>query len=100
MRFGGGQYHIMYVKKLLRTYYPALLILIILISFTLYAFYQSRVSAENRRERLFNLRVQQATGAVQKRLTDYIQILIGCQSLFYASEDLSYKEWNAYAENL
>lgn len=90
----------MNVKKLLKTYYPALLILIALVSFTLFAFFQSRTSAENRRLRLFELRVQQATEAVEKRLTDYIQILKGCQSLFYASQDLSYPEWNAYVENL
>ncbi|HEY1007967.1 MAG TPA: CHASE domain-containing protein [Sphingobacteriaceae bacterium] len=88
------------LKQLFKTYYPAFIILLILVSFTLFAFYQSAVSAENRRTRLFELRVQQARDAVQKRLTDYIQILKGCQGLFYAADTVSHAEWNAYADNL
>ncbi|HEY0896871.1 MAG TPA: hypothetical protein VGE15_10000, partial [Sphingobacteriaceae bacterium] len=59
------------LKHLFKTYYPAFIILAVLTSFTFFAFHQSAVLAENRRARLFELRVQQARDAVQKRLTDY-----------------------------
>jgi two-component system, OmpR family, sensor kinase len=86
--------------KDLKLYFPAFIILVVLLSFTFFAFYLSAVSAENRRTRLFDLRVQQATDAVQRRLTHYIQILRGCQSLFYAADSVDYQEWKQYSENL
>ncbi|HEY0897280.1 MAG TPA: CHASE domain-containing protein, partial [Sphingobacteriaceae bacterium] len=33
-------------------------------------------------------------------LTDYIHILKGCQSLFYAADTVSYEEWASYTDNL
>ncbi|HEY1025392.1 MAG TPA: CHASE domain-containing protein [Sphingobacteriaceae bacterium] len=86
--------------KFLKTYYPAVLILIILCSFSLYAFYEATVSASARRSRVFTLRVAEVTRTINTRIADYIQILRGCQSLFYSADTVTSEEWRAYTRNL
>ena len=84
----------------LKIYYPALIVLITLLSFTLFAYYQAKTSAEGKRERLFDNRVKGVTGAIHLRMLDYIQILKGCQGLFYGSDSITANDWKIYIENL
>ena len=87
-------------KNELKTYYPAILVLIAVLSFSLFSFYQLRKSAKARRVKLFELYTNQATERLEKRIIDYAQILRGCQSLFHSSTSITAKEWKLYTDNL
>lgn len=90
----------MNLRSNIKNYLPALLILITLLTFTTVAYYQSKKNNEERRSRLFELRFQKASDAVSNRIQDYIQILKGCQGLFYASNSVTAQEWKKYTESL
>ena len=49
---------------------------------------------------MFEQRISRATDVLKTRITDYIQILKGCQALFYASDSVTTKDWKTYVENL
>lgn len=90
----------MSVSKFIKTFYPALIILVILTAFSLFAFYEARVTHQDRRSKLFEVRVQRVTETISNRMVDYIQILKGCQSLFYASDSVTMEDWHIYTANL
>ncbi|WP_423148276.1 CHASE domain-containing sensor histidine kinase [Rubrolithibacter danxiaensis] len=90
----------MKIKSFLRTYYPAFLILVSLIAFSFYAFYESTVSFKTQRAKLFEIRIQRITETVRTRIIDYVQILQGCKAVFYASDSVTAKDWKSYTENL
>lgn len=86
--------------KDLKIYYPAYIVLITLLCFSYLAYYQARQTAVEKRERLFNNRVQSVTGAIKLRIMDYVQVLRGCQGLFYGSDTITARDWKVYIENL
>jgi two-component system, OmpR family, sensor kinase len=86
--------------KSLKIYYPAFIVLITLLAFSYFAYYQARVSAVEKRERLFDARVKDVTNAINLRILDYVQILRGCQGLFYGSDSITATDWKVYVENL
>jgi len=88
------------VSKFIKTFYPAIIILVILTAFCLYGFYEARITHQDRRSKLFEIRVQRATETIRNRMTDYTQILKGCQSLFYASDSVTQNDWHIYTNNL
>lgn len=90
----------MNLTKFLKTFYPAVVILIVLSSFSLVAFYEARQAAYERRMRLFQLRVARAIETVNARIDGYVQILKGCQGLFYSADTVTSKEWQLYTQNL
>jgi len=83
-----------------RIYYPAVLLLIAVLCFTFFSYYQLRKSAGIRRANLFEVYANQASEKLSKRIVDYTQILRGCQSLFYSSDSVTAKEWELYSVNL
>ncbi|WP_207426176.1 CHASE domain-containing protein [Pedobacter sp. SYSU D00535] len=87
-------------RTLIKTYYSSILIFFCLLAFTLFAYSTVETSAKARRERLFEQRVQRVTETIKNRVSDYTQILKGCQSLFYASDSVTYENWKTYIENL
>ncbi|WP_207533030.1 CHASE domain-containing sensor histidine kinase [Desertivirga arenae] len=87
-------------KNALKTYLPAVLVFIAVLSFSLFSFYQLGKSAKLRRAKLFELYTNQATERLEKRIIDYTQILKGCQSLFYSSGSVTPFEWKTYTRNL
>lgn len=74
--------------------------MITLLSFTLFAYYQAKSSAIEKREKLFENRVVRVTEAVDSRIIDYVQILKGCQGLFYGSDSITARDWKVYIDNL
>lgn len=87
-------------EKELKTYLPAVLVFIAVLSFSLFSFYQLGKSAKLRRAKLFELYIEQAAERLDKRIIDYTQILKGCQSLFYSSGSVTPDEWKTYTKNL
>jgi two-component system, OmpR family, sensor kinase len=86
--------------KNLKIYYPAIIVLIALLSFTLFAYYQAKMSAQEKRERMFDNRLKQLTEDINLRMQDYIQILKGCQGLFYGSDSITANDWKVYINSL
>ncbi|MEO8794984.1 MAG: CHASE domain-containing protein [Daejeonella sp.] len=87
-------------KLFIKTYYPALLVFIILLAFSVAAYHGARTASYARRSKIFDSRVQRVKEDLKYRMTDYIQILKGCQSLFYASDTVTSADWKVYTENL
>ncbi len=86
--------------KQVNRYFPALIVLIALLAFTVFAFYQASLSAEERRERLFENRLERIKSSVSLRMVDYVQILKGCRGLFYGSDSITARDWKIYVDNL
>ena len=90
----------MNLKSFLVKYFPAFLILFILLAFSIAAYQSARTSSFSRRSTLFKSRVQGVTALLNNRMTDYIQILRGYQGLFYASDTVTSNDWKIYSDNL
>lgn len=90
----------MFKKNVLKNYYPALLLFFGLSLFTFFTYYELNNALEARTEKLFEQRVSRVHEELHNRITDYIQILKGCQALFYASTEVNNKMWKTYVENL
>lgn len=90
----------MRVRQTIKNYYPAILIFVSLITFTFYTYHELAATRNARREKLFEQRVSGATDLLRKRIIDYVQILKGCQALFYASDSVTVDNWKEYVETL
>ena len=87
-------------KSFLQQYYPALLILIAILSFTIYAWLGAVANYKIRANKLFEQRAFRVAEVIGKRMTDYAQILRGCQALFDASGKVTAREWKIYVQGL
>ncbi|MBC5774608.1 CHASE domain-containing protein [Pontibacter sp. KCTC 32443] len=67
---------------------------------TLFLYSETKKKATERSEKLFELRANFATQDLNRRLNDYIQILIGGKALFIASDTVERKAWRTYYESL
>lgn len=90
----------MNIRQIFKNYYPALLVFFCLTAFTLYSYSEITNATKARREKLFEQRVARATDVLKRRITDYTQILRGCQALFYASDSVTADNWEKYVANL
>lgn len=87
-------------KAFFKTYYPAFLVLIILIVFSIFTSYETKQSITERRARLFEMHSQKVIETLQDRIIDYVQVLKGCQGLFYASDSITAQDWKIYTGTL
>ena len=90
----------MNVRRIFKNYYPALLVFFCLTAFTVYSYYELTTSVRAKREKLFEQRGARAIEVLKARIIDYIQILRGCQALFYASDSVTRDNWEKYVKNL
>ncbi|HEX8376577.1 MAG TPA: CHASE domain-containing protein, partial [Pedobacter sp.] len=90
----------MKVKSFIKLYYPAVLILVAILSFTIYAYFEASTNYEVRTNKLFEQRAFRVAEVIGNRMTDYGQILRGCQALFDASGNVEGKEWKTYVKGL
>ena len=90
----------MNVRRIFKNYYPALLVFFCLTAFTVYSYYELTTSVRAKREKLFEQRGARAIEVLRARIIDYIQILRGCQALFYASDSVTRDNWEKYVKNL
>jgi two-component system, OmpR family, sensor kinase len=90
----------MQIRSFVKHYYPAIILLFSLTAFTLYSYYELASIIKTRREKLFEQRSAAVAEVLNKRLLDYIQILKGCQSLFYTSDSVTAAQWRTYVTNL
>ncbi|TXK51336.1 PAS domain S-box protein [Pontibacter qinzhouensis] len=71
---------------------------IFLITLIIYAESQSKI--EDRNRKLFELKATQATAAIEVRMHDYLQILVGAKAFFMASDTVRRESWKQYYEGL
>ena len=90
----------MNVRRIFKNYYPALLVFFCLTAFTVFSYYELTTSVRAKREKLFEQRGARAIEVLRVRIIDYIQILRGCQALFYASDSVTRDNWEKYVKNL
>jgi PAS domain S-box-containing protein len=88
------------VKVYIKFYWLAFTLLLVLSLITLYIFYKSLEREKIQRSQLFELRTAQVQMALERRITDYIQILKGARGLFNASGFVSKDEWSKYYKDL
>lgn len=84
----------------LKIYYPAFIVLITLLLFSSFAYYQAKENVTEKRIRSFENRVKGISTAINLRMLDYVQILRGCQGLFYGSDTITARDWKVYIDNL
>jgi len=79
---------------------PAWAVLLVCLLLTLAAWYGLRMQAMKNARQQFELHSREVVGAIEDRLHQHEQILLGCAGLFDASESVDRKEWRAYTERL
>lgn len=86
--------------KLLKYYsLPAAACLVVLL-FTIYAYYRASRALDTKREKLFEVRTEQAQKALEDRIIEYIQVLKGGQGLFVATDTVTRNTWAEYVHML
>ena len=79
---------------------PAWAVLLVCLLLTLAAWYGLHVQAMKSAEQQFELHVIDVTDAIEDRLRQYEQILLGGAGLYDASESVERAEWQAYVKRL
>jgi diguanylate cyclase (GGDEF)-like protein len=77
-----------------------LLMAVLSLMVTLGVWRQSRESAVEKAQALFDLRVDELAHAVALRVADYEQLLHGARGLFAANQGIGQREWHAYVQEL
>ncbi|EJF08717.1 hypothetical protein O71_19115, partial [Pontibacter sp. BAB1700] len=66
----------------------------------LFIYSETKKKALERNEKLFELKATQATQALELRMRDYMQILVGAKALFVASDTVTREDWEQYYSTL
>lgn len=84
----------------IRDYFIAVFSFLLIFLLTLFIFSETKKKTEERSAKLFSMRAEQVTEAVNKRMQDYIQILIGGKGMFISSDSVTREDWSNYYETL
>lgn len=87
------------MNKLGKYFLPILLFVIVLV-FSLYAFDRNLNHIRKRRAQVFDVRVDQAVKEVKSRMNDYEQLLKAARSLIYVKDTVTKKDWREFVGNL
>ncbi|WP_116543847.1 CHASE domain-containing protein [Pontibacter virosus] len=93
----------MKLSKLLafvREYLIAISSFLLIFLLTLFIYSETKKKALERNEKLFELKALQATQALELRMRDYTQILVGAKALFVASDTVTREDWAQYYSTL
>ncbi|MEW5755889.1 MAG: CHASE domain-containing protein [Pseudomonadota bacterium] len=88
------------VVDILHNRYTAWVVLLISIAITIVAWKLSSDSAEQRTRERFKFQVDEAQFAIDKRMTDYVQVLRGGLALFESAKSVDRTMWHRYVETL
>lgn len=67
---------------------------------TLFIYSETKQKALERNGKLFELKATQATQALELRMRDYIQIMVGAKALFVSSDSVTREDWQQYYSTL
>ncbi|WP_114777693.1 CHASE domain-containing protein [Botryobacter ruber] len=88
------------LASFVRDYLLAVASFFLIFLLTLIVFTETKRKAEERNEKVFELKAMQATRSIELRMRDYLQILIGAKGLFIASDTVEREAWQRYYKNL
>ncbi|GAB3542061.1 hypothetical protein GCM10027443_42280 [Pontibacter brevis] len=88
------------LARFLREHYIAVFSFLLIFLLTLFVFDETKKKAAERSDKIFEIRAEQATAAVQKRMNDYIQVLTGAKALIIASDTIERNAWRTYFNSL
>ena len=88
------------LARFLRDHYIAVFSFLLIFLLTLFVFNETEIKATERSVKIFDLRANQATAAVEKRMKDYIQVLAGAKALIVASDTVDRIAWRRYYNSL
>ncbi|TPE45532.1 CHASE domain-containing protein [Pontibacter mangrovi] len=83
-----------------RDYFIAIFSFLLIFLLTIFTYTETRKKGEERSAKLFAIRANQVTEAVEKRMQDYIQILVGGKAMFTSSDTVTRADWRHYYEAL
>ena len=83
-----------------REYLIAISSFLLIFLLTLFIYSETKKKALERNEKLFELKAVQATQALELRMRDYTQILVGAKALFVASDTVTREDWANYYNTL
>lgn len=88
------------VLTFIREYLIAIASFLLIFLLTIFTYSETKKKALERNEKLFELKAAQATEALELRMRDYIQILVGAKAFFMASDSVHREDWKHYYNNL
>ena len=88
------------LASFIRDYFIAIFSFLLIFLLTLFTYSETRKKTEERNAKLFSMRTEQVTEAIDKRMKDYIQILIGGKAMFTSSDSVTRQDWTRYYEAL
>ncbi|GAA4307166.1 CHASE domain-containing protein [Nibribacter koreensis] len=84
----------------LKDYYLAIGSFALVLGITLYAYYVSKTSDQERDAKLFELRTAQIKTSLERRMGHYVQILKGAKGLFLSSDTVTRQDFRRYQQSL
>ncbi|MHA6248559.1 CHASE domain-containing protein [Pontibacter sp. CAU 1760] len=88
------------LARFIRDYYIAVFSFLLIFLLTLFIYSETKKKAEEQSSRAFTIRSNQATAAIERRMNNYIQVLIGAKAFFMASDSVGRKDWHKYYDAL
>ncbi|WP_187263456.1 CHASE domain-containing protein [Pontibacter beigongshangensis] len=84
----------------IRDYIIAIASFLFIFLLTLIVYAESKSKTEERSKKLFELKAAQASAAIELRMHDYLQILVGAKAFYMASDTVQRESWKQYYESL
>ena len=88
------------LARFIRDYYIAVFSFLLIFLLTLFIYAETREKAEERIEKAFTMRAHQATASIERRMLNYVQVLVGARAFFVASDTVERRTWEAYYNSL
>jgi len=80
----------------LRDYLIAISSFLLIFLLTIFIYTETRKKALERNHKLFEIKAAQVTDAIELRMRDYVQILVGAKGLMVASDTVRREDWRQY----
>lgn len=88
------------LARFVRDHYIAVFSFLLIFLLTLFIYKETKKKAEERSEKMFTMRANQVNAAVQRRMHNYIQVLVGAKAFFTVSDTVERKDWYQYYKSL
>ncbi|OKL40844.1 CHASE domain-containing protein [Pontibacter flavimaris] len=88
------------LASFVRDYFIAIFSFLLIFLLTLFTYTETKKKSDERSAKLFSMRTAQVTEAIDKRMRDYIQILLGGKAMFVSSDTVTRQDWKSYYETL
>jgi PAS domain S-box-containing protein len=83
-----------------KDYYIAVFSFLLIFLLTLFIYKETKKKAEERSEKMFTMRANQATAAVQRRMHNYIQMLVAAKAFYTASDTVERTAWHRFYKSI